>query len=204
MTPKRVKRIVTSMSEHKFVNYAIGTRAAGNAIVASWGVLSFLNGPAGTTGIPIGTTASTRIGNKIRLVSIKYSFVFLPVATMDASGGNNCRFVIYRNNQCNGTLVSAADAFVSNQTTSPRNVNNLKKISILRDSIMTMVPTSGTTMGPAYPITGTIYPKSVVTYTGTAATIADILMKDWGFMVIADAASCCEYYGEWQLNFTDA
>jgi len=203
MTVPRVRRVIMSMSEKKVANYAINTRAVPGGLGATWAAVSFFNGPAAITGIQQGTTASTRIGNKIRISKISWSFAFLPMAAVDASGGNTCRFIIYHNKQTNGTLVATADIFQSNQVTSQRNINGLQKVTVLRDQTMAMVPTSATTSGPTYPLTGAIYPNKIIQYTGNTATIADMLVHDYGFAVISDAASCCEFYGEWQIQFTD-
>lgn len=214
MTIPKVKRVVMNMSEKKFVNASLWTRSLPYQVTTSWVAFSFLLGSVSsainsgsniqTAGIPQGTTSATRIGNKIRITSIKYRFLIMPTGGMDTTGGNICRVAIYDNKQTNGTLVSPLDAYQSNTTTSLRNPNGLQKVTIKRDVSMAMVPTSATSSGPIHVLAGALYPNRVIQYTGTAATIADLLGHDYGFMIVADVSPCCEVVGEWQVNFIDA
>jgi len=201
-----IRKVVYAMAEKKSRIVSFGTVAAAAALTATWVPISFFAGGSDTDNIRIGTGSNQRIGSKIFVTSIEYRFTIKPTAGagMDASGGNQCRFVIYHNKQCNGALPTVLQIFNTNTVNSLRNQDFTRKISLLRDSIMSHSPTSSTTVVPAYPIVGFIPINKVVTFSTDAAGIAPIINDDWGFAVISDLANCCEFYGEFMVRYTDA
>jgi len=201
----RVRRIVMAMNEKKFKTFAWGTRALPNAIPASATPFSFLMLPAGTGGIIQGTAVDQRIGNKIFVTKIVYKFMFIALAGLDASGGSSCRFALYHNKRTNGALITGAQLFTNpGSIVASRAPNDQVLADVTREQMMSMVPTSATTSGPIYPVMGTIYPKKTLTYVSNGGTIADLIKDDYGFICWADAASCCEIYGEYTVFYTDA
>lgn len=196
-----------SMAEKKWIintYYTLATPGP-HAIPDTWETQSFMLNKSGSGGIQQGTANYNRIGSKIYVRSIEYRFIIKPTggAGMDLTGGNNCRFIVYHNKQTNGAQVTGAQLFFDNTVTSVRNGDNLKQFSVLRDTIMSMVPTSATTIGPAFPVVGSIRVMKMFDFGNNGGTITDLIKDDYGFAMIADKATCCEIYGSYNVHFTD-
>jgi hypothetical protein len=194
-----------SMAEKKTYQISYYDVALPTGITDSWQSQSFFTNHLGVAGLQQGTGTSNRIGNKIFVTHIEYRFTIKPTAGagMDLSGGNQCRFAIYHNKQCNQAPPVMTSVWAINGVNSCRNPDLLKQYSVSADRIMSMVPTSATTIGPAFPIIGVIRVNKVIEYTSNLATIAALMKDDYGFMVISDKTPCCEIYGQWQIRFTD-
>lgn len=203
-TTRRIKKVVMSIAERKYKTFAWNTVAAPNSMAASWFFQSFFVGSALNGGIIQGTDANTRLGNKIYVEGIRYRFVAKGQGTVDATGGSNCRFAIYHNKQCNGVATSGAEVMTTNTVVATRNPDYVRKIAVKRDLTMSMTATSGTTVGPAWPIIGYCKVNKVIDMVTNTGTITQLIKDDFGFGFIADVAACCEIYGEYTILFRDA
>lgn len=202
-----VRRIVNNMAEKKFQDTSFGSAGAPVAITSSWVFVSAVGG------ITQGTTASTRLGNKIRIKSIEWIFQIAPTVGAPKNG-TMCRLIIYRNNEAVGIDITATTLFVSgtaNSITAMRNQTLLPRATILRDKMMTMLATSSnaadataTTIGPKTVVRFKIFPNKVLDFQSNAGTISDLFKYDYGFGIIADGNSCCSYYATQQVVWTDA
>lgn len=194
-----------SLAESKHKTQVFFAAAVPSAISASWTYQSFFTSPTNTNTIQPGTGVDMRIGNKIFVKSIEYRFIVKPTggAGMDITGGNTCRFVIFHDKQTNGQLIAPGLLFRADNVNTTRNQDQLKRVLIKRDMIMTMMSTSGTTVGPTYPIIGKFAVNKVFNFVSNTDSIAAFLKDNYGFAVISDFALCCEMYGEWIVHFTD-
>jgi len=200
-----VRRIVTSMAEKKWKNSTYGSVGGPIAVGNTWTAVSFFGGPTDTNNIAVGNDVNTRIGNKIFVSNIEYRFTIKPTggAGMDVTGGNQCRLAVYHNKQCNSTLVSAAQVFTRDSINAVRHPDYLRKISLKRDVIMNMTPQSSTVVGPAWPVIGMIKVNKVMDMGTSSISIGSMIKDDFGYLIIADFVTCCEYYLEWIIRYTD-
>lgn len=189
------------MAELKCYDYAVVSTAATN----QWQLGSAVDK------IIIGTSNSTRIGNKIFLKAVKFTIVIYPLNTMAANGGTFCRFLWYHNTDCKGSIVAGTDFFVNNDAKSNRNNNKVGVLKILDDRMYPMMITGanagGATTATSAPIcfTKTIYPNKLIQYTGSGSTpnITDVLDHDYGYGFCADGNNCCNVSINVQTLYTD-
>jgi len=161
------------MAEKKFFDYAPTTITP--PINATW----FLDSQVYR--IATGTLATQRVGNKIFIHSIEYSFTCTcNVANIPATGGF-IKFILWHDKETNGTNISATTLFNVDNILSVRNTSSQPKCSILKEMNCHMVNTTATTAGPQHQWKWKIYPKKRVDYTNSTASISDILKDNWGF-----------------------
>lgn len=192
------KRVVTRMAEDKYLNTTIATGAS-----TSWQFGTFL-------ACSQGTTASTRLGETIRLKRIEVFLRVTPVTTM-AVTGTQCRVILYHNKQAAGALPSAAMIFDANGTiNATRNTDQVRRITVVRDIVHTMVVTAKTdgvasnwSVGPIGVFKWVIYPKKKIQYTSNAGTISDLLLDDYGLGFLSDGNSCCNVDARVKVIFCD-
>lgn len=177
----RIKRVVNSMAEKKFVDLTLFN----GGLVGTYTVWSAL------AGIVQGTTASTRIGNKIRVHAIEFNVYCYP-ATVTADGVS-ARFVVYHNKETVGALTTGSMVFSADNFMALRNTTLQPRISVLRDRMCHCVITAldGATKGygPPHSFKWTIYPNKLIDFQSNAGTISDLLKDDYGMMAAASAAT---------------
>jgi len=96
--------------------------------------VNLLNGIAG------GTTASTRIGTKVSIMSLEfrgYAYV-TPATGVDQVQ----RFMIVRDGQTNATALTCAQVLQGSNVFAPRNLENRKRFKILMDKAYTLNATA--------------------------------------------------------------
>lgn len=199
----KVKKVVNSMVEKKYLNtnYTPAPAAA-----RAWTFNSAL------IGITPGNTASTRIGNKIRVTAIHFTVMIEPLlagSTTITNGGCVCRFIIYHNKQTNGTLVTGDQMFVTDTLLANRNVDYLSKLSVLKDVTYPMyisaADSTGTrATGPPIVFKCSIYPNKVIDYVANTAAISSIMKDDYGFGFSSDSDTACQLNLNVQTVYTDA
>lgn len=200
---KLVKRVLSSQAEKKSFTYRVFN---GTANSTSWTLKSFLGDTI--NGIGQGVSNADRIGDRIRLVAIHFCVRIIPTAVMPEANGNFCRVIVYHNNSARGVLPNATDIFNSDEVISLRNHNFRNRLSVLKDFTHQMVVTStngatNVTSGPEFFGTFTIYPKQIISYTGSDGYISDLSKQDYGIGFCGDAASCCNVTVWSQVVYTD-
>lgn len=189
------------MLERKFVLVPMHSGTVGT----SWAFFSALSG------ITQGTTASTRLGNKITLQSIRFT-VFINTSPQDNVGTPAlCRCVLYHNKMANGAVPSVYQVFDQDNMIANRAQTKLPQFSILRDYTHTFTPTAFDptankfAYGPPTKFVWTLYPKKVLDFSGNTGTIADLFKDDYGFACSATGSTAiCDMIVTAQVIFTDA
>lgn len=196
-----VRRVVNSNLEHK---WNLATMVNGAAVPATWTFLSAL------TGVTQGTTATTRLGDKIRVQRIEYLVKIEPIAAAAMATGSLCRFCLYHNKQANGSLPAATAVFDVDAFQVMRNVPRQSTISLQRQFIHRMniiaVDTGGAvrSSGPVFFSSISVYPKKVIEFVNNTGDVAGLLKDDYGICYIGDDANCCAITVTRKLHFTDA
>jgi len=210
---KLVKRVVTNLDEKKIVQ---GRNLAPYTAPATWSVLSLLANFGTFPGIAQGTSSSTRIGNRIRLVSMEVSIIVVPVITgTDNQDGMQCRFLIVKDSQCNGAVIAGVGGVMAAENiASPYNFQLVgtrsygagsNRLRVLLDKQHAMNMTSGTAAGPPMlvnfkvPVYGTI-----VEFSGAGVANSDILKNNIHLVFDADAGDCCNFEVWTSVIYTDA
>lgn len=195
-----VKRVVTSLAEKKFSSGAV---ALAYTSPTAWLMSSALAGTTvGTGGGPYGVSQGSgvgnRIGNSIRLNKIEFQVTVVPQPGTVNIAGEMCRMILYHNKQPNGAVITPTQVFDTDAINSLRNENERPRVTILKDMIHHMQPTSSAS---AQTVTSTgfttfkwtIYPKTVVQYSDGFAAITSVLTNDYGIGVISTRAGCCQF-----------
>lgn len=178
--------------------------AVSEVITTSWKNVS------ACIGLGEGTSAITRIGQKVRLKRIEYIVAIQPVLAGTEKVGSRCRVILYHNKQANGAPMAPTSLFDSNDILSLRNITQMRRCSVLKEHVhhMSVIASDGagtnSSAGPPIQFKWTIYPKTVLQYTSNAGAEADILKDDYGIGWISDDAGCCTISVRSKLVFTDA
>lgn len=194
-----VKRVLSYNVERKYSNT---TLYSGTASTTAWKFASAM--PLGQ-----GTTASQRIGVKIKVHKISFNIHIQPDHNNVELKGSVCRMVVYHNRRANGAVPAGGDVFVTDSIYAQRNQPKAKQFTLLRDYSHAMTITSAGAAaakyaaGPAAFFNWTIYPRKMVQYQSNDATIADLLFDDWGFGFATDDTGCCEVTVTCQMIFSD-
>jgi len=181
-------------------------RAAMGNIEDKYNDVSSLATSLGTTptqvllnGLSQGTTAVTRIGQSIKTVNLE---VTLTVSVDNVSTEPQyVRWVIVRDDQCNGSAFSSTTYWVSNSVYSFTNVSADDRFYTYKDEIVCVSPN-----GPEGYIHRSVIPLSFHTKynSGNAGTIADIYKGSLYFMAISsDNTNTPELSANFRLWFVD-
>lgn len=98
--------------------------------------------------IPQGVSAQQRIGRKCTITKIlgRINFEFLPDVQTDmlpvGFAHESVRFILYWDKQCNGAAAGVTALLKDNAYNSYRNMNNLKRFTVLYDKIFTFNTTA--------------------------------------------------------------
>lgn len=197
-----VKKSIISIAEEK---HKFGAIVSNVGATQAFQIHSILAGLA----IAQGTGKNERIGEKIRLRRIELYIQMIPVAGTVGTNGSVCRFVVWHSNAANGATPAATGLFDQDNLMSGNNLTYANRYSHLKDFVHYMVPTSSSaggavvTSGPMMLQTLKFYPKTVVEYSGTAGTTADIVKHDYGTAFTADDSGCCTIYVYAKVVYTD-
>jgi hypothetical protein len=192
----RVRKLMNYVAERKYLDLTV----AGANVASTW---SYHNPLAS---IIQGTTASTRIGNRIFVHSISYTVTCAPLAGMNTTG---CvaRMVLFHDKECMGSTPNALDMWEANEFNTQRNSAKLPKFRILKDMTHTMVVTAyNAGIAAAGPLIGTIMvcrPRKVIQYSANNNGIADILKDNYGMGHVASHAASCNVYMKVKVIFSD-
>lgn len=200
------KRVLRQQLEKKYFNTDLYSGTAPD----SWTFRSAI------AGLQQGSTATTRIGDKIRIHKIEFMVSIEPLPVANTESGSRCRVILYHNKQANGAVPTAANGvFDSDEILSLRYHPKLPQYTVLKDyvhnmSIMSAAFDSGTsttlplTAGPPIQFKWVIYPKTPIAFTSSAGTISDILRDDYGLGFVGDESDCCNIEVITKVTFTDA
>lgn len=201
VTKPVVKRIMNNMLEKKskLTSLQVGANPDG-----TWDFFS------GLTGITQGTTASTRIGNRITVTSIRFT-VMITLNAVSSPAGALCRCILYHNKEAVGAVPAVYGIFDQDNILANRNVAQLPRYSILRDYTHQLTPTaydaanSNFAYGPPIKFVWTIYPRKVINFDGNSGTITDLFKDDYGFAcAMAGPGGVCAMTVDAKVMFTDA
>lgn len=148
------------MSELKFVD----TNIAGGATGITIGVQGLLNG------LVPGSNASQRIGRKVVMKSVYLRYRIQLAAT--TVGGGKMRLMLVYDKQSNAAAPAITDILLTNNWTSPNNLSNRDRFTVLCDHISDCISVGGDFLA-----SGEIYKKvNLETFfnAGVAGTIGDI------------------------------
>lgn len=205
-----VKRVVTSLAEKKFSS---GALALAYTSPTSWTIQSALAGTTvgtggGPYGISQGSGVGNRTGNRIRLTKIEFQVTVVPQPGTVNIAGEMCRMILYHNKQANGAAITPTELFDTDAINSLRNENERPRVTILKDMLHHMQPTSSasaqTVTSTGYTtFKWTIYPKTVVQYSDGFAAITSVLTNDYGIGVISTRSGCCQIAVGAKVFYTD-
>lgn len=143
-------------------------------------------------GIATGTDYNTRVGRQAWVKSIDYRIAVYPEATQAVPGGW-IRYIIFCDEQPNGTAPIWTDLIASSDVAQYNNLNNRDRFTILRDQFVNIaqVDLSATGAGlngkQKFFKKGRIIPKvGVTTYNGTGSTYTSINTCALWFIVVSD------------------
>lgn len=199
-TTQKIRTVVNRMAEkkYKFIPTALV------ATQATWQFTSI----AGQ--LSQGTTASSRIGDKVILQSLEFAFIMKPEIGMAVEGAM-CRIVIYHNKEAVGSLPASAALFTGDNIEAQLTFPNRPRFSLLRDQTHSMIvtstdPASGNviSVGPTKKITMKVFPKKKICFNANNGTVADLLKDDYGVGIICNAVSSCSVSYTCTMVFTDA
>lgn len=157
------------------------------------------------SGIAQGITDTTRIGTKIFVHSIRFSFDIIGTdVTVNNVVGDICRCVIYHNREAAGaTPAGSGGMFNENALTAARFIPMKSRYSIMREMIHSFSPVaapndpaaSGTALTkwvlqPIGAYAFTVYPKKQIEWNGTAGAITELFKDDYGIACIAKYGQC--------------
>lgn len=168
--------------------------------VNTTGSITLLNGMAR------GTTALTRIGQKINIKSIEIRTVNF--ATLSTGINQVHRMFIVQDKQCNGAAPTISQILASTGTFAPRNLENRKRFRIMWDKFFVVGPTANENAN----VVQVGYKKfrgrglTVDYNTGNAGTVADISTNSLHFVVFGNIAAGttageCSFYI--RIRYTD-
>lgn len=159
-----------------------------------------------------GTTALTRIGNKIFIREIQWHLCFIPLVTMPV-GGSFVRYGLYHNKDTNGAAITGLQLFQADDAISLRATPYLPKITVSHQGVFSMMPTSSENVASVITVRTVGAPtciflsqkcNKIVTYTGNNGTVADLLKDDYGLFVAAKDALACTVTVKCKVIFSDA
>jgi hypothetical protein len=196
------------MNEKKFFDFDVGTFSAGSgslALTTSWVFTQPL------PQLVQGTTASTRIGNKIFLHSIYYQIIMTPSISMGTSGGL-CRFATVHDKENAATATpNATNIFQADSCFSLRNTTMSKRYALTGDVTHTYMPTSWNntgssvaTVGPVKILSFAQHPRRVIDYISNSNTDATCLLKDNYFIGYICSVGGCTIAMKIKMIFSDA
>lgn len=201
---KRVRTIVNRIAEEKYINITLGTQFTSMNHDA-WKYQSAL------AGIIQGTTAHTRLGNKIFVKAIHFA-IECNLANVGAIRQENesCEMVAYHNKQANGTAMSSGLMWNTDEVGAVRNLDQTHRVKIQKYLYHTFQVFGDPSVTTKVTLTGwgvmrfSIYPKKVIEFQSNAGTISDILSDDFGFgAAITGYNGLCTLTGTMQTVFTD-
>lgn len=193
-----VRRAITLLAEKKHYTFSL---AGSTSTTGVWQIQTcfFQGGPAQ------GVAVNQRVGNKIYLSRIDFRVVVEPTIVAGDSNGANCRFIVYHNKECNGSVITYGDLFETNEMNAFRNMDRIAKVNIMYDGLHQMAIVSGTVnTNPTKFINFSVFPKKRIDFIGNTNLINDILKDDYGFGFCSDGAACCKVSCEARLVYTDA
>lgn len=142
-------------------------------------------------GIVQGTTASTRIANRIIVKSISGRIILqMDSANANAPGAFQYRVAFVQDKQCNGAIPAATDVFTQDDSTSPQNlVNTPNRFRILKkfEGVIPALPGWGTgtfTLNNYRELKVNIKCDIPIEYSGVTGTITDVRTNNV-FMIFA-------------------
>lgn len=188
------------MAEKKYKTFLVPLTAVTNA----W-VFTSIAGQ-----LSQGTTASNRIGDKVFLDSIDFSFIMKPEVGMSLEGAM-CRVVLYHNKEAVGAVPASAAIFTDNNVQSQLVFANRPRFSILRDQTHSMIvtstdPASGNviSVGPTKKFVMKVFPKKKICFNANNGSVLDLLKDDYGVAVICNELSACSLAYTATMVFRDA
>jgi len=188
---KFVKGCMERAMEKKFLNQAIAITD-----IAAGGTLQ----QAALFNIVQGTTDSTRVGNVIRVRSIRAHLTFTDtVMTV-------FRILLIWDRQPNGAAAAVADVVATATFNGLYNTNNVvgaggSRFTIISDVTGIINPNIVTTNTP-YQYNRTFLVNKSVTFGGNAGTIADMSTNNLFFLFFASSANT-DLSGNLQIKYTD-
>jgi hypothetical protein len=213
-----VRRTVMDIEEKKYFNHA-PTTAALTVPNTLWGIYGLLYDNA-NNGIIQGTAATQRVGNRIKLTGIDLFVKIEPLQGGIASDANAsmCRFVVVHQKKNNGAKPTAAQIFMSVDTTptggdpaidSLQNPVYEHRLTIHQDIVHNMVFTGQTvaaanTAGPEGLYRIHIPAKSIVEYNASTGGEAALVSDAWYLAVLSDGSACCNITTNCIVRYVDA
>jgi hypothetical protein len=148
-----------------------------------------------------GTTATTRLGNKILIKVISINFDFL-LAGEDMT---QIRFILFMDRQCNGDDTSIDSKLLSDTDSEDilvanYNVDNRNRFKVLHDELINL------DVYHAFKRTRrSIYPNVPIHYSGTAASLSDVTQNCFYVLFAHNAPTTNpQLIGQITVRFTDA
>lgn len=154
-----------------------------------------------------GTTASTRLGNKIKILAIDYVVNIKP--NIVNSQGSICVFMFGYDRRCNGLDPAATGIWQVDNFNEVRNPAQTSKYGVQMVKRHNMVVLSNNAGAPfsTGPNTQFTYRQKVnktVEYTGNTGTIASLFKDNYFFGYCASDVNCCAIAVNGMIHFTDA
>lgn len=183
--------------------FAAATIPAGAASLIDASMLEIVNGSG----------PSARLGRKIRVVRVDYSFSIVLVGSAAILNPDAYRFDIWLDKQCNGTAATAGDLYMNAGgvpgTCQFRNLSNEKRfkrlVTVTRElNGQTGVAVSNALANVGHKYDGTIYPKLEIEYEASTGAIADITSNNLFYSWSSDNGTIYCFAVNTRVYFVDA
>lgn len=162
-------------TEQKFID----NQQTENAVTSTFNVVDLVNTTQGDTG-------TSRDGRQIKLTSILHKFTIAANAT---AATNLTRIILLIDKQPNGATVTPADYLtdvtINDSIVSPRNLDNIKRFTLLYDKVFTTTASASTRR-----ISRKFYKKlnMIVRYDGNAGDVTDLTTRNVVLLTVGDQA----------------
>lgn len=199
-TRQIVRQVVQNQAEEKYFAQNLYN---GQLTGATWLMKSAI------AGIVQGTTASTRLGNAIRLKRIDFAIYVEPNGTGMGITGSVCKLMLWHNKQASGAVLSPTTLYNADNINALLNWSQHNRCTELKVQYcnmwtQTISGSASTSANGTMRFNWSIFPKTRIDFVANNGNNADILSDDYGFGFVSDVLSCCKVTCNVQVIFTDA
>jgi len=200
MTVPRVRRIIQNFAEKKFVDGTL----TDTTIAGSWQFFQTF-----IASISQGTSANTRLGNKIMIERMTFNILITSNEVPANQNGWLARVVLFEDSACNGRVLTFDDLFATDTMNSVRASPYTPAVKILRDKVAggevsALDSTDLAWMSRPNFIRMVVRPRKVVDYVGATGGISDLIKYNWGLAYSSSSNSnACYINVTYKIEFTD-
>jgi hypothetical protein len=205
---RMVREYVTAIDEKKFRVVPMFNSGTNTAVGATWLFVPILCDwnatPTLGDGIVQGTSANTRIGNRVKLQGIDIIVRITSIPANVGTAGSFCRMAVIHDKRSNGSgLPTGSNVFTTDNYLGVPNPVQEERYTVSQDSVHQMMLTTSTTGGPEGLFKIHIPHKSIIEYNGTNGRLGDIVGSNYFLGFVSDDADCCLIQAQATVHYTD-